>query len=97
MISKSYTKTKTSCRVTFKVKPEDAVEVAVLGDFNEWNPGANPLKRRKDGTFSTTLSLKAGNDYRFRYLLDGKRWENDQEADGQVVNRFGSRDCVLSV
>ncbi len=31
----------------------------------------------KNGDFSATLSLEAGKSYRFRYLLDGKRWEND--------------------
>ena len=90
MISKSYTKTKSSCRVTFKVEPEtDITGVAVLGDFNSWDPEANPLKKRKDGTFSTTVSLKAGQEYRFRYLLDGETWENDGEADDFARNRFG--------
>ena len=100
MLKKNYSKSGNSCRVTFKVPSEigvDANEVAVLGEFNEWDQTSNPLKKRKDGSFSTTISLDAGREYRFRYLLDGSRWENDEAADSLVVNRFGSQDCVLAV
>ncbi len=34
---------------------------------------------------------------RFRYLLDGERWENDWAADGYVPNPFGSEDSLLEV
>ncbi len=98
MISKTYTKTGKKCRVTFKL-PADAVgeasAVHVLGDFNGWDPGATPLKRRKDGAFSTTASLDAGRDYRFRYLVDGESWVTDAEADELVRNRFGDLDSVV--
>jgi hypothetical protein len=53
------------------------------------------MKRRKDGSFTLTLSLKSGQQYRFRYLLDGERWENDAAADGSAPNPFGSEDSLL--
>ena len=96
MLKKSYSKTGRACRVTFKV-PADAETAAVLGEFNSWDPEAHPMKKRKDGTFSTTLSLAAGREYRFRYLLDGERWTNDSAPDSEVWNRFGTRDCVIAV
>lgn len=100
MLKKSYSKTGKSCRVTFKLDAEqvtDVQEVAVLGEFNSWEPESNKMTRRKDGTFSTTMSLDAGREYRFRYLLDGERWENDTAADSLAPNRFGTKDCVLEV
>ncbi len=98
MLKKSYSKTGTSCRVTFKTpKDLDATQVSLLGDFNEWKAEEHPLKRRKDGSYSTTVSLTAGQDYRFRYLLDGERWTNDDQADQLVPNRFGGEDCLVSV
>ena len=97
-MKKSYSKTGRVCRVTFALPGEvEAEEVAVVGDFNEWNPEANPLKTLKSGGFSTTISLDAGQEYRFRYLLDGQRWENDWEADEYVPNGFGTRDSVVSI
>lgn len=98
MLKKSYTKTGRSCRVTFKIPTTvEAQEAAILGEFNEWSAEANPMKKLKDGSFSATLSIEAGKEYRFRYLLDGERWINDEEPDSLVVNRFGGEDCVVAV
>ena len=55
------------------------------------------MKRRKDGSFTSSITLKTGQDYYFRYLLDGGRWINDEAADQYVPNPFGSDDCVVSV
>jgi 1,4-alpha-glucan branching enzyme len=98
MVKKSYSKTRRSCRVTFDVPPEvNATRVSLCGDFNGWSQTANTMKPRKDGRFSTTLSLEAGRAYRFKYLLDDGRWENDLAADGYVPNDFGTEDSVVQV
>jgi 1,4-alpha-glucan branching enzyme len=55
------------------------------------------MKRRKDGSYSTTISLKPGSSYRFRYLLDEERWENDWSADQYTPNEFGTDDSVVIV
>ena len=96
MLKKSYSKTKRSCRVTFKL-PTEGEEVALLGEFNEWQQDAHPMIKRKDGTFSITISLDSGKDYRFRYLKDGEDWLNDEAPDAYVLNRYGSQDCVVSI
>lgn len=98
MIKKTYTKTGNSCRITFKLPPEvNAESAALVGEFNDWDPEANPMKKLKDGSFSTTVSLPAGETYRFRYLLDGERWENDWEADNYAPNQYGGEDSMIEV
>jgi 1,4-alpha-glucan branching enzyme len=97
-MKKSYTKTGRSCRVTFELPAEiNANSVVLCGEFNDWDPIQHPMKRRKDGSFSLTVSLKPGDEYRFRYLVDGERWENDWEADKYVPNEFGTEDSVVVV
>ena len=97
-MKKTYSKTGSSCRVTFSLPPDVGAEtVALCGEFNEWNPEKHPLTRRKNGSFSTTVSLKPGAEYRFRYWVNGKRWENDWEADKYIPNEFGSEDSVIVV
>ena len=83
--------------VTFEL-PADvgADSVALCGDFNDWATDATPLKRRKDGSFAATLRLAPGR-YRFRYLLDAQRWENDWVADGYEPNEHGSDDSVIDL
>ncbi len=95
-MKKEYTKTGRSCKVTFELPADGASEVALLGDFNEWNATTTPMKRRKDGSFSATVSLKSG-QHKFRYLVNGETWRNDPEADEYVPNQFGTEDSVVSV
>ena len=98
MLKKSYSKTGSKCRVTFKLPPEvDANAAVLVGEFNEWDFATNPMKRLKDGSFSATLSLDAGETYRFRYLLDNERWENDWAPDGYLPNEFGSDDSIVVI
>ena len=89
---------KQTCKVIFRLPHEavrDAQSVCVAGDFNNWNIYANPLKRRKDGSFSLTIELVRGREYHFRYLIDDMYWENDWNADKYVSSSFG--ECENSV
>ncbi|HLI25210.1 MAG TPA: isoamylase early set domain-containing protein [Acidimicrobiales bacterium] len=98
MPRKSYAKSGNTCRVTFELPPAVEARTAMLvGDFNDWDTGATPMTRRKDGRFSVTVSLAAERSYRYRYLLDGERWENDWEAEAYVRNEHGSEDSLVSV
>jgi 1,4-alpha-glucan branching enzyme len=98
MLKKVYSSTGRKCRVTFELQPEGQVQSAHLcGDFNGWDTTTHPLKRRKNGTFAIMLWLESEQQYRFRYLVDGERWENAPAADGYVPNPFGSEDSVVAV
>ena len=73
------------CNVTFNLSKEavgEAKKVSLVGDFNDWDI-KNPLamKRQKNGSFQVRVTLKAGQDYHFRYLIDNEKWENDWSAD----------------
>jgi 1,4-alpha-glucan branching enzyme len=93
---KAYSRTGAVCRVTFELPAEAAAEkVAVAGDFNDWSTDVHLLTRRRDGRFSTTLTLPAGGRFRFRYWVDGGRWENDWDADDYVANDYGGDDSVV--
>ncbi len=98
MLKKSYSKTGTVCRVTFKYDNEEQASSAVLaGEFNSWSLLETPMKKLKDGSFSATLSLPAGQSYLFRYVLDGGVWVNDPAADRYAPNEYGEENSVLSV
>jgi 1,4-alpha-glucan branching enzyme len=91
-IKKKYLKTKPMCKVTFKI-PAEAGNLAktakLVGEFNNWSFTANPMKRLKNGAFSTAIYLEKGKGYQFRYLLDNDKWENEVEADKFVLSPYG--------
>jgi 1,4-alpha-glucan branching enzyme len=98
MIKKTYSKQRKSCRITFGLPPEiNAQAASVCGEFNAWEVTKHPMKRLSDGSFTLTIALQPGQPYRFCYLLDGTRWENDWSADAFVPNTFGSNDSVVNL
>jgi 1,4-alpha-glucan branching enzyme len=98
MITKKYFRTRQTCQVTFQLPAEVKAKTAALcGEFNQWDTKSLPMKAKKDGSFSLTITLKPSQKYRFRYLVDGKRWENDWAADSYVPNSFGSDDSIVEV
>lgn len=97
-LTKKFLKSKPICKVRFKL-PKEAVdsakEVHLVGDFNDWQIDVTPMKKNKDGSFSVQIDIETGKDYQFRYVVDGKDWINDWEADRYEFNPVGN--CENSV
>ena len=99
-LKKQYLKSRPTCKVSFRVPAEvvgAGTAVALAGEFNNWNPAADKMKRLKNGDFTLVKELETGQEYRFRYLIDEDRWENDQNADRYTPNPYGSDDSVISI
>ncbi|MEO5905322.1 MAG: isoamylase early set domain-containing protein [Saprospiraceae bacterium] len=83
-LKKQFLKSKSVCKVTFTVDAEliaGGKEVAILGQFNNWDPSEDTMRKLKDGSFTKTIELEVGQEYQFRYLVDGERWINEPQAD----------------
>ena len=99
-LEKKYLKQGSACKVTFvlpKAAAPDAGSVCILGEFNNWSADASPLVMREEGDFAITLELEAGRAYRFRYVIDGWKFENDWFADRYEPNPYGGEDSVVDV
>lgn len=96
MIEKKPTDDGTAVRVTFVV-PSDHVngDVSIAGEFNGWDVTATPM-RTTGSRLEATLTLEAGRRYAFRYLCDG-RWFNDDAADAYEPNELGGYNCVIDL
>lgn len=97
-LEKRYNKAGTNCKVTFRL-PAEAVKgaemVNLVGEFNNWSILQTPMKKLKSGEFKVTVDLEPGREYRFRFLIDGERWENHWKADRYISNAFGNEDSVV--
>jgi hypothetical protein len=68
-------------RVTFELPAtQPAGAVSVVGDFNDWDPYAHPLRKRGNGSRSAVVSVPAGATLHFRYLAEGGVWFDDDTA-----------------
>ncbi len=94
-IKKEYLRSKNVCRATFKlpkIAVHDADRVCIVGDFNNWNIHANPMKKLKNGDYTIRLDLEKEEEYQFRYLIDESKWENDWNADKYMKSHYGDSD-----
>ena len=96
MIRRKRIKDSEEIKVTF-VQPlnEEHGRIFVVGDFNNWEIGAHPLRKRSNGTASAVLTLNSGDRYAFRYVTEDGRWFNDEKADDYEPNGIDGFNCVV--
>jgi 1,4-alpha-glucan branching enzyme len=76
------------CKVTFTLSAnlaDEALSANVVGEFNNWDTRIHRMKKLKNGEFTLSIELQSNNEYQFRYLIDGIRWETDWESDSQTL------------
>jgi 1,4-alpha-glucan branching enzyme len=95
MIGRQTMQRESRVKVTFTL-PADGRRVAVAGDFNQWDPAATPLRKRGK-TCSASVTLDAGQRYAFRYVDDGGRWFDDDQAEGFESNGLGGTNCIIDL
>lgn len=79
-------------RVTFALRRPDAEEVAVLGDFSDWEPV--PMERR-DGVWRAEVDVEPG-VHHFGFRVDGE-WFVPADAPGRVPDDWGRINATLVV
>ncbi|MCD4738378.1 MAG: isoamylase early set domain-containing protein [Anaerolineae bacterium] len=94
MLKRKGFKSKEKIRVTF-ILPEGSPPASVVGDFNDWNPEANPLILRSNHTYSSAVELDKGQRYAFRYQLANGGWLNEEDADAKEPNKYGSSNSII--
>ena len=80
-------------RVTFAL-PDDEPggAVSVVGNFNDWDPFAHPLRRRANRVRSAAVTVPSGSTLHFRYLAEGGVWFDDE-----TVSAREGQDVALTV
>jgi hypothetical protein len=87
-------------QVTFIVEPirrGSGQRLAVVGEFNEWDPTRHPLVPGGDGRWRAGVVLDAGRRYEFRYLSDTGQWFDEPDADDWADNGAGQHNSIVQV
>lgn len=88
---------RTTARGVLFIQPaKDASQVAIAGDFNDWNPSRTPLKRDENlGVWQACVPIAPGR-YRYRLVIDG-RWVQDPHNQAVETNPFGELNNILEI
>lgn len=81
--------------VNFVCAAPQAQSVSLVGDFNQWNPNAHPMKRMPDGAWQLIAELRHGH-HRYAFLVDGAL-HIDPRALGITRDDQGRRVSLVSV
>ncbi|MGH7568987.1 MAG: isoamylase early set domain-containing protein [Gemmatimonadales bacterium] len=89
--------------VQFVIVAPAARSVVVVGDFNDWDPAATPLRAAAPAgrgeaadVWSVALPLPPGR-YRYAFIVDGTRWLADPSAPRAAGDDFGTPNSVVTV
>jgi anti-sigma-K factor RskA len=85
--------------ITFSMRADasQVKSIAVVGDFNDWDPTRNLLAdENNDGIWTVTLKLEPGR-YEYMFILDGQKWVPDPSAYRYVSDGFGNKNAVLEI
>ena len=83
-------------KVTFALADAEQ-HVSVVGDFNEWDPLANPLEQDSSGRRSVTAELPVGASYHFKYLAEDGAWFCDPDVAECQLNEYGEMNSLLQL
>lgn len=81
--------------VTFLCRAPAATEVHLVGDFNDWNSLASPMKRQVDGAWRVELLLCHG-QHEYLFLVDGQP-TLDANAYGIARNEDNEKVSLVAV
>lgn len=81
--------------VVFAARFEDARNVQLAGDFNNWSPMSTPMICERPGVWRMSLPLPPGR-YRYRFVVDGK-WITDPNNQYVEANQYGELNNVVEV
>ncbi len=84
-------------KLTFSQPAEAVTKISVVGDFNQWDPAALPLRKRSNGVATASITLAAEQRVRFRYYRADGQWFNDEAADGYELGEAGAENCVVMI
>jgi 1,4-alpha-glucan branching enzyme len=90
-----YSAKKTGKPTSFICFAPAAAQVHLMGDFNDWDPAAHPMKRQPDGAWLIQLPLNNGRHH-YRFLVDGKAIL-DPRGEGIDRDHVGEKVSLIAV
>jgi len=85
----------TADTLQFVLVAPQAASVALVGDFNDWDPARSPMQTAH-GVWATVVQLAPGR-YRYAFLVNGVEWRADPSAPAAKDDEFGTPSSVVTV
>ncbi|MBI1760970.1 MAG: S8 family serine peptidase [Acidobacteria bacterium] len=84
-------------KLVFTHHDDEARSVALAGDFNDWNWARQRCARDGDGIWRTELPLLVAGRYRYKFVIDGVRWQDDPGNGMKEPDEYGGFNSILHI
>lgn len=81
--------------INFFCSAPAATTVSLVGDFNDWDPAAQPMRQQPDGTWFAQVPLSHGHHH-YCFIVDGKP-TLDPRAQGTARNEMNEKVSLIAV
>jgi len=81
----------------FRYRNTDAERVNLVGDFNGWDPAADPMADENDDGEWTLFYPLAPGRYAYKFVVDGRRWIADPTNPDSEPDGFDGRNSIVVV
>jgi len=82
--------------VTLRLDYPNAKDICIIGSFNNWEAGANPMRKSADGRWTTRVTLTPGR-YPYKFLIDRISKITDPGSTTIEPDGFGGFNSILVV
>jgi serine protease AprX len=84
-------------RLVFLFHRDSAQNVALAGDFNDWDPSCTPFTKQPDGMWRAEIEMLSAGSYRYKFVVDQTLWFDDPCNGLKVTDGHGGFNSVLHV
>ncbi|MBN2441856.1 MAG: isoamylase early set domain-containing protein [Spirochaetales bacterium] len=82
--------------ISFSLSEPEAESVALVADFNDWNPVASQMTKI-NGIWEIKVKLKKGQVYTYNFVINGREWITDPYSLLNVDDGFGGKSSILKL
>ena len=82
-------------KVTFSFESNEAREVFLVGDFNNWDPTAHLMNNNGNGIWKKSVTIPPGK-HEYKFFVDGQ-WTADPRNSLTCPNCFGTYNSILNL
>lgn len=84
-------------KVTFYCVDSEAYSIALVGDFNGWNPYNDFLVKEGKNLWKLEKELQSVGSYRYKFVINGKQWTYDKENENREPDGYGGYNNLLNI
>ncbi len=84
-------------KIAFHYHNDQAGTVALAGDFNGWDAARHFFSREAHNIWRVQLEAPPAGRYRYKFVVDGKRWLDDPANPSKEPDEYGGLNSVLTL